>query len=87
MSTKELPLYIIDAFTNVPFEGNPAAVCLVENEKLLSEKKMQQIASEMNLSETVYIIDTNRQDSLQETGFRYGGLRLQMKYRYVVTLQ
>jgi len=34
MSTKELPLYIIDAFTNVPFEGNPAAVCLVENEKV-----------------------------------------------------
>ena len=27
-------LYIIDAFSNVPFEGNPAAVCLVEIEKV-----------------------------------------------------
>ena len=24
-----LPLFIVDAFTNVPFTGNPAAVCLV----------------------------------------------------------
>ncbi|CAG2197767.1 Phenazine biosynthesis-like domain-containing protein 1,Phenazine biosynthesis-like domain-containing protein 2,Phenazine biosynthesis-like domain-containing protein [Mytilus edulis] len=47
-------------------ERNPAAVCLVNNEKLLSEEKLQQIAAEMNLSETVYIIDTC------QTGFTLG---------------
>lgn len=62
----ELPIYTVDAFTDVPFQGNPAAVCLVNNEKLLSEEKLQQIAAEMNLSETVYIIDT------QQTGFTLG---------------
>ncbi|VDI68885.1 Hypothetical predicted protein [Mytilus galloprovincialis] len=62
----ELPIYTVDAFTNVPFQGNPAAVCLVNNEKLLSEEKLQQIAAEMNLSETVYIIDTC------QTGFTLG---------------
>lgn len=30
----ELPIYTVDAFTNVPFQGNPAAVCLVNNEKV-----------------------------------------------------
>lgn len=73
MSSTVKSLYLIDAFTNVPFEGNPAAVCLVENEKLLSEKKMQQIASEMNLSETVYIIDT------KQTGFSSGN-RFQIRW-------
>ncbi|XP_052069343.1 phenazine biosynthesis-like domain-containing protein 1 isoform X1 [Mytilus californianus] len=62
----ELPIYTVDAFTDVPFQGNPAAVCLVNNEKLLSEEKLQQIAAEMNLSETVYIIDTH------QTGFTLG---------------
>ena len=26
------PIYIVDAFTERPFSGNPAAVCLVGNE-------------------------------------------------------
>lgn len=27
----EIPVYTVDAFTNLPFKGNPAAVCLLEN--------------------------------------------------------
>lgn len=27
----EIPIYTVDAFTNLPFKGNPAAVCLLEN--------------------------------------------------------
>jgi predicted PhzF superfamily epimerase YddE/YHI9 len=47
------PLYIIDAFTEQPFSGNPAAVCLVGPEADLVW--MQQVASEMNLSETAFL--------------------------------
>lgn len=45
--------YIIDAFTNKAFKGNPAGVCLIENE--ISEQTMQNIASELNLSETAFL--------------------------------
>lgn len=43
----------VDAFTNQPFAGNPAAVC-VQSEPL-DESLMQAIALEMNLSETAFL--------------------------------
>jgi predicted PhzF superfamily epimerase YddE/YHI9 len=48
----DLPIYIIDAFAERPFTGNPAAVCPLE--AWLPAATMQAIASEMNLSETVF---------------------------------
>ncbi|MGG0812775.1 PhzF family phenazine biosynthesis protein [Paenibacillus alvei] len=48
-----MKVYIVDAFTDAPFRGNPAAVCLVEQE--WNETLMQHIASEMNLSETAFV--------------------------------
>lgn len=49
------PIYQVDAFTNKPFAGNPAAVCLLLNaEKSL--QWMQQVAMEMNLSETAFLM-------------------------------
>jgi len=48
-----LPLYVVDAFTNHPFGGNPAAVCLLREE--LPEDMMRSIAAEMNLSETAFV--------------------------------
>ncbi|WP_036641284.1 PhzF family phenazine biosynthesis protein, partial [Paenibacillus durus] len=45
-----VPIYIVDAFTEHPFAGNPAAVCLLEQPA--SEPFMSQTAAEMNLSET-----------------------------------
>lgn len=47
-----LPLYQVDAFTNRPFAGNPAAVCPTEG--TLPEALMQDIAAENNLSETAF---------------------------------
>lgn len=44
--------HIIDAFTDQPFKGNPAAVCLVD--QWPNEALMQNIAAEFNLSETVF---------------------------------
>jgi PhzF family phenazine biosynthesis protein len=46
-------LYQVDAFTDTPFCGNPAAVCLLSMER--TEDWMQQVAAEMNLSETAFL--------------------------------
>jgi PhzF family phenazine biosynthesis protein len=45
---------IIDAFTDRPFAGNPAAVCLLDGPAWPDETWMQQVAAEMNLSETAF---------------------------------
>lgn len=44
----------IDAFTSAPFRGNPAAVCLLDEER--DAQWMQDVASEMNLSETAFLL-------------------------------
>jgi len=49
-----MPLYQVDAFTRVPFKGNPAAVCLLPH--ALDDALMQVIAAEMNLSETAFVM-------------------------------
>jgi PhzF family phenazine biosynthesis protein len=43
----------VDAFTDEPFKGNPAAVCLLDRE--VSDTWMQAVAAEMNLSETAFL--------------------------------
>lgn len=50
----EYPIYIIDAFTDKLFGGNPAAVCPLES--WLPDELMQQLAAENNLSETVFFV-------------------------------
>lgn len=47
--------YIVDAFTEKVFSGNPAAVCPLEKE-WLPEQTMQQLAAENNLAETAFFI-------------------------------
>jgi len=46
-------IYQVDAFTTQPFKGNPAGVCILDNEP--DVVWMQNIAMEMNLSETSFI--------------------------------
>ncbi|WP_141726533.1 PhzF family phenazine biosynthesis protein, partial [Actinacidiphila rubida] len=45
---------IVDAFTDRPFGGNPAGVLLVGSDEFPPEAWMQQVAAEMNLSETAF---------------------------------
>lgn len=45
--------YIVDAFTDELFSGNPAAVCVLD--KWLPDEIMQQIAAENNLAETAFL--------------------------------
>src|SRR3954467_11979806 len=43
----------VDAFTNRPFAGNPAAVCVLR--EAMSEQWLRDVAREMNLSETAFL--------------------------------
>lgn len=52
------PVIQVDAFTDKPFTGNPAAVCILE--ELRDDVWMQNVAREMNLSETAFL--TKRAD-------------------------
>jgi len=56
-----IPLFHVDAFTDIPFAGNPAAVCILPGER--PDAWMQQVGAEMNLSETAFV-------QKQDTGFR-----------------
>ena len=47
--------YIIDAFTDRIFSGNPAAVCVMD--RWLDDRTMQSIAVENNLSETAFAVN------------------------------
>ncbi|MBW3535927.1 MAG: PhzF family phenazine biosynthesis protein, partial [Gemmatimonadetes bacterium] len=49
----EIAFYQVDAFTDRPFRGNPAAVFL--HEEPLDPRAMQMVAREMNLSETAFV--------------------------------
>ena len=49
----KLAIAIIDAFTDQAFRGNPAATALVE--EFPEDATMQQIAAEINLSETAFV--------------------------------
>jgi PhzF family phenazine biosynthesis protein len=57
----KLPIYQVDAFADNVFEGNPAAICPLE--EWLSDEVMQNIAMENNLSETAFFVK-------QEDSFR-----------------
>lgn len=45
---------IIDAFTDRPFAGNPAGVCLLDGDAWADETWMRRVAAELNLSETAF---------------------------------
>lgn len=53
MARKPVKYSVVDAFTELPFKGNPAAVCLLEEER--EDDWLQSVASEFNLSETCYL--------------------------------
>jgi predicted PhzF superfamily epimerase YddE/YHI9 len=56
-----MKIYQVDAFTDKPFRGNPAGVCMLPGPK--DDAWMQNVAAEMNLSETAFLLE-------QADGFR-----------------
>ena len=57
---KKIETYIVDSFTDEPFKGNPAGVCILKEE--LSESEMHSIAKELGLSETAFVIELNKKN-------------------------
>jgi len=49
-----LTITVVDAFTDQPFRGNPAAVCVLREWR--SDAWLQSVAAEMNLSETAFLV-------------------------------
>ena len=49
-----VPYYVVDAFADRPFEGNPAGVCVLD--AWLEDDLMQRIAAENRLSETAFVV-------------------------------
>ena len=54
-----LTFYQADVFTNLPFGGNPVAV--IPDAQGLTDQELQQIAREMNLSETVFVFPSTEE--------------------------
>jgi trans-2,3-dihydro-3-hydroxyanthranilate isomerase len=54
----------LDVFTDQPFSGNPLAV--FPEAEGLSDERMQQIAREMNLSETVFVFPPSDESALRQ---------------------
>lgn len=49
-----MKIFQVDAFTDKPYKGNPAAVCVLTETR--DDKWMQNVAKEMNLSETAFLL-------------------------------
>jgi PhzF family phenazine biosynthesis protein len=59
--------FIVDAFTDKPFGGNPAGVVLLDSDSFPKEDLMLKIAAELRYSETAFV----RHDSVKEFTIRY----------------
>lgn len=59
----KLKQYVVDAFTDKVFEGNPAAVCVLS--EWISDTLMQNIAIENNLSETAFTVKNGNEYELR----------------------
>ena len=59
--------FIVDAFTDKPFGGNPAGVVLLDSDNFPKEELMLNIAAELRFSETAFV----RRHSAQEFTIRY----------------
>ena len=60
--------YIVDAFTDKVFSGNPAAICILD--EWLSDEIMLSIAKENNLSETAFAIKQATKDSINAIHYK-----------------
>jgi predicted PhzF superfamily epimerase YddE/YHI9 len=59
-----IPIAWVDAFSDSPFRGNPAAVCLLDQlidesvDQRMDERRMQSLAFELGIAETAYVTPT-----------------------------
>ncbi len=62
---KEVRTFVVDAFTQRPWRGNPAAVCLMEGPA--PDTLLQSIAAEFNLAETAFVWAVGSEGALPGT--------------------
>lgn len=60
---KEIPMYLVSAFSERPFSGNPAAVCLLD--AWLADDALLKMAQEHNQSETAFVVREGESFSLR----------------------
>lgn len=60
-----MEIYQVDAFTKELFKGNPAGVCILNDNKIENTDLLQNIAMEMNLSETAFLKKDNNEYKLR----------------------
>ncbi|XBI76263.1 hypothetical protein VPH35_069522 [Triticum aestivum] len=61
---------MVDAFTGEPFKGNPAAVCLLEDDDAVDDRWLQSIATEFNVSQTAFLSRSNAGSNSSTPRFR-----------------
>jgi PhzF family phenazine biosynthesis protein len=57
MGTMTTPITWVDAFSDIAFGGNPAAVCLLHDD--MSDAHMQSLAFELGIAETAFVSPTD----------------------------
>ena len=67
----EIETFVVDSFSDVPFAGNPAAVCLIRRgiTERVNDVTMTKIAAEMNLSETAFVFEDEASSFQSDTEF------------------
>uniref|UniRef100_A0A5B7A445 Putative phenazine biosynthesis-like domain-containing protein 1 n=1 Tax=Davidia involucrata TaxID=16924 RepID=A0A5B7A445_DAVIN len=79
MGKKTVKYRVVDAFTDSPFKGNPAAVCLLEEER--DDEWLQAVASEFNLSETCYLTRlTDSASDIQDSSTTTSNPRFRLRW-------
>jgi PhzF family phenazine biosynthesis protein len=64
MSDVPIPLFHVNAFTDQPFSGNPAAVCPLQD--WLDDETLRKVAAENNLSETAFFVSRGGQEGQRD---------------------
>jgi hypothetical protein len=64
-------IFTVDAFSEVAFKGNPAAVVLLNADDEISDRVLQAIAEELNLSETAFVRPIAGGDATGEYSLRW----------------
>jgi PhzF family phenazine biosynthesis protein len=60
---RKMKIFQVDSFTDEPFKGNPAGVCLLDRER--PDSWLQSVAMEMNLSETAFLLESDTSFNLR----------------------
>ncbi|MCH2161220.1 MAG: PhzF family phenazine biosynthesis protein [Phycisphaerales bacterium] len=63
------PVFIVNAFSDGPFTGNPAGVCVLDEEA--PESWMQSVAAQLNISETAFVRPLGEGDHVNHWSIRW----------------